>query len=42
MEGLGSDSNPIWRIIGIYGFPDDEDKYKTWNLIASLNNSALP
>jgi len=42
MEGLGSDNSPICTITGIYGFPDDEDKYNTWGLIASLNNSMLP
>ena len=25
-----------------YGFPNDESKYKTWDLIASLNTSNLP
>ena len=42
LEDLGREGNPIWRITGIYGFPNDEDKCKTWNVIASLNNSALP
>jgi len=42
VEGLGSDGKPIWRLMGIYGFPDDEDKPKTWDLIRSLNNAELP
>ena len=42
LEGLGWEGNPIWRITGIYGYPNDEEKHKTWSLIANLNNSALP
>jgi len=42
VERLGSDSNLIWRLTGTYGFPNDEDKPKTRNCIASLNNSNLP
>jgi len=42
MEGMGGDSTLIWSITGIYGFPDDESKHKTWDLIASLNTSNLP
>jgi len=42
MEGTGSDSNHRWRITGIYGYPENANKHKTWELIASLNSSALP
>jgi len=42
MEGLGSSCTPKWRITGIYGFPEEENKHKTWDLIASLNSPTLP
>lgn len=32
----------MWRLIGIYGWPDMENKYKTWDLIRSLCNYKGP
>jgi len=42
MEGVDCERTPKWRITGIYGFPEEENKQKTWDLVASLNNSTLP
>lgn len=33
---IKSDGNGTWRFVGIYGWPESENKHKTWNLIKQL------
>ena len=42
MVHLSGDWEAIWRIIGVYGYPNNKEKYKTWALLKSLNVSGLP
>ncbi|XP_021713566.1 uncharacterized protein LOC110681747 [Chenopodium quinoa] len=33
------DGTPLWRAMGIYGWPETENKYKTWDLMRNLKQS---
>lgn len=34
---------PMWRAVGIFGWPEASNKYKTWELIRSLHGeNSLP
>jgi len=42
MKNLAQDGETMWRLMGVYGYLDNEDKHNTWVLLKSLNNSSLP
>jgi len=42
LENVGNDGEIIWRMTDIYGYLDDADKHKTWDLLKALNNPNLP
>lgn len=43
ISGDIEDGDKKWRFVGIYGWPKEEDKYKTWNLIRHLHaDSEIP
>ncbi|XP_021771467.1 uncharacterized protein LOC110735585 [Chenopodium quinoa] len=39
VDVVGTDNNPVWRAIGVYGWPEKEHKHKTWSLLKNLYNS---
>lgn len=40
---LDNDDCPVWRAIGIYGWPEQENKHLTWNLMSRLKyENSLP
>lgn len=34
--GYEYDGTPVWKAIGIYGWPDAANKFKTWQLMKNL------
>ncbi|KAL2904162.1 hypothetical protein RDABS01_002872 [Bienertia sinuspersici] len=39
IDVVNQDNQPIWRAVGIYGWPDSASKYKTWALMNNLESS---
>ena len=38
-----NEGHPVWRAVGIYGWPETEHKYKTWELMRTLRGEgSLP
>ena len=42
MAHLDENGEATWRITGVYGYPNEGEKHKTWALLQSLNMSDLP
>jgi len=42
LGGMDGGGTSKWRITGVYGHPNEDEKHKTWSLLAGLNNPNLP
>lgn len=39
VDVLNKDNIPMWRAVGIYGWPEGGNKYRTWELMSNLKSN---